>query len=172
MGGVPKGPFACRAQAVRAAASLAVVWGAAATAAQALAAAQSPGQTPARAEGAGACASRPALPPLKRADQRPTDPDRWVLVWVDLELPALASVPEAQAREREALRQHIDAQQEDVMRRLRALGAVEQARVRLVRNALAVRLPGAQLQAARRIPGVRALQLVRDVERPPLIQGD
>jgi Fe2+ transport system protein FeoA len=95
-----------------------------------------------------------------------------VLVWVDLELPALASVPEAQAREREALRQHIDAQQEDVMRRLRALGAVEQARVRLVRNALAVRLPGAQLQAARRIPGVRALQLVRDVERPPLIQGD
>ena len=103
-----------------------------------------------------------------RAQQGPLDSTGWVSVWVDLDLPELASVPREQRAEREALQGQIKAQQDEVMDRLRALGAQEQARVQQVRNALAVRLPGAQVEAARRIPGVRALRLVRHIDRDPL----
>jgi hypothetical protein len=106
-----------------------------------------------------------------RAHQAPADSTDWVSVWVDLDLPELASVPREQRAEREALQQQIKAQQDAVMDRLRGLGAQEQARVQQVRNALAVRLPGAQLDAARRIPGVRALRVVRHVDRDPLTRS-
>jgi hypothetical protein len=96
----------------------------------------------------------------------------WVSVWVDLDVPELASLPREQRAEREALRLKIQAQQREVMARLRDLGAIEQARVQQVRNALAVRLPGAQLDAARHIPGVRAVRMVRHIDRGPLVHGD
>ena len=89
-----------------------------------------------------------------------------------MNLPELASLPREQHAEREALRMRIHVQQEAAMGRLRGLGAIEQARVQLVRNALAVRLPGAQLDAARQIPGVRAVRIVRHVDTSPLVHGD
>ena len=91
-----------------------------------------------------------------------------VSVWVDLDLPALARVPRA---EREAVRLKILAQQDQVMGRLRQLGAQEQARIQQVRNALAVRLDGTQLDAARAIPGVRSVRIVRDIQRIPPVSG-
>jgi hypothetical protein len=107
-----------------------------------------------------------------RADNTPADKPGRISVWVDLDVPELASVPRDRRAEREALRLQIQAQQNEVMARLRDLGAIEQARVQWVRNALAVRLPGAQLDAARHIPGVRAVRMVRHVNRGPLVHGD
>lgn len=120
------------------------------------------------AASAAAAGVPPHVPmPALGAMQSPADAAGRVSVWVDLELPELASVPRGRRSEREALRSQIDAQQEAVMDRLRELGATEQARVQQVRNALAVRLPVAQLDAARRIPGVRAVRIVRNVGREP-----
>jgi hypothetical protein len=104
--------------------------------------------------------------------QAPTDEAGGLRVWIILELPELASLPRDRRAERTALRLKILAQQDEVMGRLRQLGAIEQARVQQVRNALAVRLPSAQMEAARKIPGVRAVSLVRDIDRGPLVQGD
>ena len=105
------------------------------------------------------------------AERALADTAGWVSVWVDLDLPELATIPRDRRAERDALRSQILAQQDAVMARLRDLGAIEQARVQQVRNTLAVRLPGAQLDTARYIPGVRAVRLVRHVERGPLGQG-
>lgn len=102
------------------------------------------------------------------APARPVERSGRVSVWVDLDLPALANVPRA---EREALRLKILAQQDQVMDRLRQLGAQEQARIQQVRNALAVRLDGTQLDAARAIPGVRSVRIVRDIQRTPPVSG-
>jgi hypothetical protein len=88
-------------------------------------------------------------------------------VWVDLDLPALASLPRQDTAKRQALRLRIVAQQDTVMAQLRRLGGQERGRVQLLRNALAVRLPRDQLDAARRLPGVHGVRPVRDVERPP-----
>ena len=96
----------------------------------------------------------------------PIDQRGTVSVWVDLELPALAEVPRA---ERAAMRSKILAQQALVMRSLQALGAYELARVQQLRNAVAVRLDAAQMDAARALPGVRAVRVVRDIERQPPI---
>ena len=132
---------------------------------------------PASATSAGAADVSTAAPPhapapARRATRTPADAAGRVAVWVDLDLPELASVPRGQRAEFDALRLQIDAQQDAVLARLRALGAIEQARVRLVRNALAVRLPAAQLDAARRIPGVRAVRPIRNIDRDPLVQGN
>lgn len=113
-----------------------------------------------------------ARQPAARAGGAPVDSTGRVSVWVDLELPELTSLPPDRRADREALGMKIHAQQDEVMARLRELGATEQARVRQVRNALAVRLPGAQLEAARRIPGVRSVRPVLHVHRGPLVQGD
>jgi len=121
--------------------------------------------------GASAAPRAHASSPAVRAQQAPADSTGWVSVWVDLDLPELASVPREQRAEREALQLQIKEQQDEVMDRLRGLGTQEQARVQQVRNALAVRLPDAQLDAARRIPGVRALRIVRNIERDPLTRG-
>ena len=128
-------------------------------------------QTPAAPAASAPPAPHPPAASL-RAAKTPVDGAGWVSVWVDLELPELASVPRDKRAQRAALRVQIQAQQEEVMGRLRDLGAVEQARVQQVRNALAVRLPGAQLDTARHISGVRAVRLVRHVERGPLVQGN
>lgn len=90
-----------------------------------------------------------------------------VSVWVDLDLPALAEVPLA---ERATLRPRILAQQAQAMRGLQALGAQEIARVQQVRNAVAVRLDAAQMAAARALPGVRSVRVVRDIERRPPVE--
>ena len=87
--------------------------------------------------------------------------------WVDLDLPALATVPGNKRAARGVLRSRIEAQQDAVMARLLGLGAQEQARVRQVRNAVAVWLPAEQIEAARLIPGVRAVRAVRHVDRDP-----
>jgi hypothetical protein len=99
---------------------------------------------------------------------RPAERSGQVSVWVDLDLSALAHVPRA---EREAWRLKILAQQDQVMGRLHELGAQEQARIQQVRNALAVRLDRTQLDAARAIPGVRSVRIVRNIERKPPVSG-
>jgi hypothetical protein len=99
--------------------------------------------------------------------KQPAVPAGTVSVWVDLDLPALAEVPRA---EREALRSNILAQQMQVMRGLHALGAQELARVQQVRNAVSVRIDTAQIDAAKALPGVRSVRLVRDVERRPPVE--
>ncbi len=115
-----------------------------------------------------ASAQTPGPPGTSHASAEPTpDPARWVTVWVDLDLPELASLPREQRAERAALRANILAQQDAVMARLRELGATEEARVQQVRNALAVRLPGAAIETARRIPGVRGVRTVRHIRREP-----
>ena len=96
-------------------------------------------------------------PPASQVQPR----DDTVEVWVDLSEPELASLPRDALDQRVALRQRIEQQQDDVMQHLRLLGAVEQARVQQVRNALAVRLPSGALAQARAIPGVRAVRIVR-----------
>jgi hypothetical protein len=95
------------------------------------------------------------------ADLGPADAAGRISVWVDLDLPELASVAAGKRGEREALRLRIGVQQDAVMDRLRALDAQEQARVQMVRNGIAVRLPPSQIDAARQIPGVRAVRIVR-----------
>jgi hypothetical protein len=93
----------------------------------------------------------------------------WLEVWVLLSLPGLASLPREPGPEHEALRERILLQQDQVMAGLRELGAVELARVQWVRNALAVRLPAAQVPAARGLPGVLSVRAVRNQDRvPPL----
>lgn len=94
-------------------------------------------------------------------------PEAMVDAWVVLSLPELASLPREAVAERHALQARIEQQQDAVMAALSALGAVELARVQQLRNALAVRLPLAQVPAARALSGVRALQPVRDIDRGP-----
>ena len=83
-------------------------------------------------------------------------------IWVDLSLPALATLPREDREGRSVLRQRIAQQQDAVMAQLCALGGSELARVQQLRNAVAVRLPKAVLDEARRIPGVQRLRVVRD----------
>jgi hypothetical protein len=102
-----------------------------------------------------------ALPAASAGEPQTTD------VWIELDLPALASLPRQNTAERQALRLRIVQQQDTVMAQLRRLGAQERGRVQLLRNALAVRLPRDQLDEARRLPGVHGVRPVRDVRRPP-----
>ena len=129
-------------------------------AASASASASASAPIPARADLAASATSASAAsarkPPTLRAGT--------LAVWVDLNLPAVADVPPA---ERNVLRSNILAQQAQVMRGLQALGAQELARVQQVRNAVAVRLDAAQIDAARALPGVRSVRVVRDIERQP-----
>ena len=94
-------------------------------------------------------------------------PDATVDAWVVLSLPELASLPREAVAERHTLQARIHQQQDEVMAALSALGAVELARVQQLRNALAVRLPLAQVPAARALSGVLAVRPVRDVDRGP-----
>ena len=83
-----------------------------------------------------------------------------VEVWVVLSEPALASLPRDAANERAELRRRIERQQDDIMAQLAALGAVESARVQLVRNAIAVRLPPAAIERVKKINGVTGVHAV------------
>jgi hypothetical protein len=84
-----------------------------------------------------------------------------VEVWVVLSEPALASLPrDAAANERAELQRRIKRQQDDIMTQLAALGAVESARVQRVRNAIAVTLPAAAIESAKKIPGVLSVHAI------------
>ncbi|MGH8235864.1 MAG: hypothetical protein ACREXP_02440 [Steroidobacteraceae bacterium] len=84
-----------------------------------------------------------------------------VEVWVVLSEPALASLPrDAAASERAELRRRIERQQDDIMAQLAALGAVESARIQNVRNAIAVRLPPAAIESAKKIQGVTGVHAI------------
>lgn len=83
-----------------------------------------------------------------------------VEVWVVLSEPALATLPRDANAQRNALRQRIVRQQDDVTAQLAALGAVEIARVQQARNAIAVRLPSAAIESAKKIHGVIAVRRV------------
>jgi hypothetical protein len=86
-------------------------------------------------------------------------------VWVELSEPALARLPRDQVAARAAQLRRIVEEQDRVMVQLHRLGAVERARVRTVRNALAVTLPTAVLDRARAIDGVRAVRVVQHRNR-------
>jgi hypothetical protein len=83
-----------------------------------------------------------------------------VEVWVMLSEPALASLPRDATKERADLRRRIERQQDDIMKQLAALGAVESARVQVVRNAIAVRLPPAAIESAKKIKGVTGVHAI------------
>jgi hypothetical protein len=108
-----------------------------------------------------AVALPPAAEPAAPASATPGS-QRHVDVWLDLDLPPLATLPRDAVEARLALRQRITRQQDAVMARLAELGASELARVQQVRNAVAVHLPGAALAEARRLPGVLRVRMVRD----------
>lgn len=82
-----------------------------------------------------------------------------VNVWVQLTEPALAS----RASEPDA----IQKQQQEVLARLQALGAVELGRVRHALNALAVSIEASKLPEVKRIPGVRSVSPVQHIDRGP-----
>lgn len=93
-----------------------------------------------------------------------------VEVWVDLTLPALAAAPGASASSCGARRRALEAQQTAVAEQLRALGAVELARVRLVRNAIAVELPASAVDEVRKLPGVLRVRPIthrHSIDPPP-----
>ena len=83
-----------------------------------------------------------------------------VEVWVVLSEPALASLPRDATNQRAELRRRIERQQDDIMTQLAALGAVESARVQQVRNAIAVKLPPAAIESAKKIKGVLSVQTI------------
>jgi hypothetical protein len=99
---------------------------------------------------------------LRAADDAPERP---VEVWVVLSEPALATLPRDATDQRTALRQRIVLQQNAVMAQLVALGAIETARVQRARNAIAVRLPPAAIEEARRIAGVVGVHAVNHRNR-------
>jgi len=101
---------------------------------------------------------RPPQPPVSHTEPLPIV----VEVWVDLTLPPTASVPRA---ERAAHFLRVVEQQNEVMARLAPLGAIETARVQHLRNAIAIRISADMLERARAIDGVKAVRIVRHLQR-------
>jgi hypothetical protein len=101
----------------------------------------------------------PASPPPQEAMQP------LIEVWLVLSEPALATLPRDATEQRSALRARIVAEQNRVMERIRALGAVETGRIQQVENALAVRLPTSALNAVKLIDGVTSVRQVSDRNR-------
>lgn len=81
--------------------------------------------------------------------------DEW---WVDLTLPPLAAVAEADRGPHLA---RLQAQQDEVAARVQALGGTVTARVTHVRHALAVRIAAERLGDLRAVPGVRQVTPVK-----------
>ena len=92
-----------------------------------------------------------------------------VEVWVELSEPPLGSPSSSgnTAAEHKARVLRIAAQHERVIAELRVIGGVERGRVRMLRNAVAVELSRDRIDAARRIPGVQAVRIIRRIEREP-----
>lgn len=85
-------------------------------------------------------------------------------VWVDLNEPVPASAPDAAEKKRRAAR--VARQQREVLEALKTLGATELGRATHTRNAIAVRIPAARLDAVRALPGVLRVRAADDL-RPP-----
>lgn len=85
-----------------------------------------------------------------------------VQVWVELAGPPIGRRPGPDAP-RPAT---VDAHQDELMARMRALGAVELGRVRIVRNAIAVEIAADRVDALRALQGVRRVSPVHHVGRP------
>ena len=93
-----------------------------------------------------------------------------VEVWVDLSEPVpAASDDPANAG---VHRQRVDRQQQQVAHELRQLGAVELARARHTRNAIAVRIAPERLDALRSIPGVLRVRPAQNLHPPELLPLD
>ncbi len=107
-----------------------------------------------------ACAALLLVHDLPLAAEESTAGPELVEVWVVLSEPALATLPRDANEQRNAHRQRVVRQQDDVMAQLAALGAVEIARVQRARNAIAVRIPPAAIEAAKKIDGVTAVRRV------------
>lgn len=105
----------------------------------------------------GACATALLVQGWLRAADEPAG---LVEVWVVLSEPALATLPREATEQRTALRRRIVLQQDAVMAQLVALGAIEAARLQQVRNAIAVRLPPAAIEKAKKIEGVVGIHAV------------
>jgi hypothetical protein len=82
--------------------------------------------------------------------------------WVDLSLAPLARVPAAQRPEH---LQRLRQQQNEASAAIVALGGAVLANVTHVRNAIAVQIPAAQLDAVRNIDGVRSVSAVSQRNR-------
>lgn len=109
---------------------------------------------------ASACATTLLVQGWLHAADEPTQQSGLVEVWVVLSEPALATLPREASEQRAALRGRIVRQQDLVMAQLVALGAIESARVQQVRNAIAVRLPPAVIDQAKKIEGVVGIHAV------------
>lgn len=83
---------------------------------------------------------------------RPSGPRREV--WLDLRLPPLADLRHLPPGQRDAAMAALEQQQASVLERVQTLGGHELARVRVVRNALAVSVPAARLGEVAAIEGV------------------
>ena len=93
--------------------------------------------------------------------------DATVDVWVDLSEPVAAtSGNPAEAAQR---RQRVQRQQAAVAAELQRLGAVELARVRHTRNAIAVRIAPDRLDAVRDIRGVTRVRPAHELHPPELL---
>lgn len=93
--------------------------------------------------------------------------DAAIDVWVDLSEPVAATSgnPEEAAQRR----QRVERQQAAVAAELQRLGAVELARVRHTRNAIAVRIAPDRLDAVRGIPGVLRVRPAQKLHSPELL---
>jgi hypothetical protein len=118
----------------------------------------------------GAAEPRPA-PATATADGQPRAPAsqstcaQCAEFWLDLSEPTLSSIGHDQPAERAALLARIDRQQNEVLARVHELGGEEVARVKEVRNAVAVTLPAQAVPQARRIPGVLRVRSVQHRNR-------
>lgn len=86
-----------------------------------------------------------------------------VQLWVELDMPALAAAAAGTGTSAAAAK----AVEADLLKRMRALGAVELGRVRVLRHAIAVAVPADRVDALRALEGVRRVTPVRHVDRPP-----
>ncbi len=85
--------------------------------------------------------------------------------WLDLSEPALTSIGPDRPAERDALLARIERQQEVVLARVHELGGAETARLKELRNAVAVTLPAQAVPEAARIPGVLRVRPVQHRNR-------
>lgn len=85
--------------------------------------------------------------------------------WLDLSEPALSSIGHDETDQRAALGTRIDRQQTEVLARVRELSGKEVARMKELRNAVAVTLPVQAAVSAGRIPGVLRVRPVQHRHR-------
>jgi hypothetical protein len=121
---------------------------------------------------AGVATGEPALA-VQRSPAAPARPaasgvavaSRWIEVWIELDIPAVAARPALTEDERAQHLRAIDAQQSALLEQLQHWDAVERGRVRIVRNAVVVEIPESALDDVRQLPGVTAVLRVSHRQR-------